>query len=113
MPQKTVSVQVATKEDVQILRNDFKKSEKSLRAEIKRGDKALRQEILRVEERVENIEEGQKRIETIVNRTANTLDAFLGRLDNLETDNEVGANQISDLRELTDNHETRITKLEI
>ena len=49
--------------------------------------------MLRVEERAENLKEGQKRIEATVNRTANILDAFLGRLDNLEINNKVSANQ--------------------
>ena len=93
-------------------KGDLNREIKGLRAEVKRGDRALRQEILRVEEKVENLEEGQKRIEATVNRTANTLDAFLGRLDNLEIDNKVGANQTKDLRIQVDDHEERISRLE-
>ena len=35
---------------------------------VKQSEKVLRQEILRVGERVENIEEGQKRMETTLNK---------------------------------------------
>lgn len=62
MVKQSSSTQPATK-------GDLDREIKGLRAEIKRGDKALRQEILRVEERVENIEEGQKRIERLESAT--------------------------------------------
>ena len=119
MQKVSSSDQPATKADIQRIetslknfatKDDFKKY--STKTDLKRVEKSLRGEILRVEERVENLEEGQKRIEATVNRTANTLDAFLGRLDNLETDNEVGANQTRDLRVQVDNHEERISRLE-
>lgn len=121
MPKKSTTNQVATKDDIQVLRNDLKgfvtkddlkKFEKSLRAEFKKSDKSLRGEILRVEEKVENLEEGQKRIEATVNRTASILDGFVGRVDNLTADNEVGANQTRDLRVQVDDHERRISRLE-
>ncbi len=101
MKKKINNVQVATKKDIQILRNDFKKSEKSLRGEI-----------LKVEGKVEVLQEGQEDIKTMLDRLQNTLDGFVGTVDNLRIENEVGANQVRDLRELTDDHETRITKLE-
>lgn len=101
MLKKTTSNQVATKKDIHELRNEFKKTEKNLRADS-----------LKLEVRFENLEEGQKRIEVTVNKTANTLDAFLGRLDNLEIDNKVGANQTRDLRVQVDDHEERIARLE-
>lgn len=105
MVKKTSLDQLATKADLV-------KEAKGLRAEFKRTEKNLRQEILRVEERVENLEEGQARIEAKIDGIANTLDGFVGRVDDLTTDNEVGANQIHELREITKNHETRISKLE-
>lgn len=101
MLKKTTSNQVATKKDIHELRNEFKKTEKNLRADS-----------LKLEVRFENLEEGQKRIEVTVNKTANMLDAFLGRLDNLEIDNKVGANQTRDLRVQVDDHEERISRLE-
>lgn len=101
MLKKTTSNQVATKKDIHELRNEFKKTEKNLRADS-----------LKLEVRFENLEEGQKRIEVTVNKTANMLDAFLGRLDNLEIDNKVGANQTRDLRIQVDDHEERISRLE-
>lgn len=47
-----------------------------------------------------------------LDKIANTLDGFVGTVDNLRIENEVGANQIKELRDRADNHEERITKLE-
>ena len=83
----------------------IKRMEASLRVEIKKGDKSLRQEILKVEERAESIEEGQGDVRKKLEILQNTLDGFVGVVDNLRTDNVVGANQFRD-------HEKRISKLE-
>jgi len=101
MKKKTNNVQVATKKDIQMLRNDFKKSEKSLRGEI-----------LKVEGKVEVLQEGQEDIKATLDRLQNTLDGFVGRVDNLTAENEVGANQTRDLRVQVDDHEERISRLE-
>lgn len=82
MPKKSQNSQFLTKRDIQDLAS--KKDLKVL--EDKLGEK------------LDNI--------------ANTLDGFVGTVDNLRVENEVGANQIRDLRERADDHETRITKLE-
>nr|MBI5455548.1 hypothetical protein [Candidatus Levybacteria bacterium] len=119
MKKVSSSDQPATKADIQRIETSLKKfatkedlKKFATKTELRRVEKSLRGEILRVEEKVENLEEGQKRIETTVNKTANVLDAFLGRLDNLEIDNKVGANQTRDLRVRVDNHEERISRLE-
>ena len=91
----------STKADIQKLRIEIK----AQRSDSKRIEKSLRREILKVEQRVENIEDGQKRIEAKVDRVLNTLDSFVGRLDTLETENEVGSHQIREL-------DVRVTKLE-
>ena len=72
----------------------------------------MRGEILKVEGKVEVLQEGQEDIKAMLDRLQNTLDGFVGTVDNLRIENEVGANQTRDLRELADDHETRITKLE-
>lgn len=84
-------------------KDDLKKL--ATRRELKQVEKNLRGEILRVEERLENLEGGQKRIETKVDRVLDTLDSFVGRLDTLETENEIGSHQIRQL-------DVRVTKLE-
>lgn len=91
--------------------------EKSIRkfatkTELRRVEKVVRGEILKVEGRVENMEEGQKRVETTLNKISTQLDGFVGRVDNLMADNEVGANQLHELRKDVDNHEKRITQIE-
>src|SRR3972149_8461411 len=102
---KIISVQVATKKDIQLLRNDSKKSEKAIRAEV-----------LKVEERVENLDEGQKKLhngqiglekrlgDKIDNLTNIVLD-FISRVKTLEDENALGVEQYGD-------HEKRISKLE-
>ena len=86
---------------------------------VKGSERILRAEILRVEERVENIEEGLKRFEekvdkigTTIEKISNQLDGFVGRVDDLTNDNEIGTDQINRLREDVKDHEGRITKLE-
>lgn len=98
----------------------------SLATEIRKGDKLLRQEILKVEERVESLEESFEYMESRLQRVEhkserveakmdkvdqkldklqNTLDGFVGKVDNLVTENVLGTNQLED-------HEKRISKLE-
>src|SRR3990167_3418342 len=73
---------------------------------VKGSEKVLGTEILRVEERVENLEEGQKRLEgkvdkmgSTIEKISNQLDGFVGRVDDLTNDNEIGTDQIHELRE--------------
>ncbi|OGH17223.1 MAG: hypothetical protein A3C30_01265 [Candidatus Levybacteria bacterium RIFCSPHIGHO2_02_FULL_40_18] len=86
---------------------------------VKGSEKVLGTEILRVEERVENLEEGQKRLEgkvdkmgSTIEKISNQLDGFVGRVDDLTNDNEIGTDQIHELRETAKDHEKRIAKLE-
>lgn len=78
------SSQAATKDDL-----------KELKVEIKTDIKTLDGKIDQVEERL-----GKK-----LDKIANTLDGFVGVVDNLRIENEVGSGQIEDLRK-------RVTKLE-
>jgi len=100
-----------TKSDLnQALKSYATKSD--LKKTVKGSERVLRIEILKVEERVGNIEEGQKRMETTLNKISNQLDGFVGRVDDLTNDNEIGTAQIHELRETARNHESRISKLE-
>jgi uncharacterized phage infection (PIP) family protein YhgE len=85
---------------------ELNKTEKSLSSEIKNGNKLLRQEILKAEERVEDLEEGQKRIEAIVNKISVQMDGFVGKVEALEQENVIGTKHYRD-------HEKRISKLEV
>ncbi len=67
---------------------------------------------MKIEERVENLEEGQTRVVTILKRMENTLDGFVGRVDDLTTDNEVGTHQIRELSLRVDDHEDRLRHVE-
>src|SRR3989338_11416653 len=96
---------LATKEDIKGLRTELK-------SELKLGSKSIRREILKVEERVENLEEGQKRIEAVLGKMAKTLDGFVGRVDDLTVDNEVGTHQTRELEIKVDDHEKRLKNLE-
>lgn len=79
---------------------------------VKSSERIVRAEILRVEERVENVEESQKRMEATLNKISIQLDGFVSRVDDLTNENEIGADQIHRLREDVKDHEKRIAKLE-
>lgn len=93
----------ATKTDIQRLEQGMRKF--STKTELKAVERSLRGEILRVEEKVENLEEGQQEIKASLVKLQNTLDRFVGTVDDLRTDNQVGAHQVREL-------DVRVTKLE-
>ena len=104
----------------------IKKLGSSLAAEIRKGDKLIRQEILKVEEGVESLEESFEYMESRLQRVEhkserveakmdkvdqkldklqNTLDGFVGKVETLGKENEIGTEHYRD-------HEKRISKLE-
>lgn len=80
MPKKSQKPQVATKSDIKLLKGDIQGLEK------------------RMDEKFNNVD-------VKLDKIANTLDGFVGTVDNLRIENEVGASQIHELRK-------RVTKLE-
>ena len=108
--------QCATKSDLETVRTELKSDIKALRTELKLEIKALRQQILRLEERVEKLEEDIKNINQIMNikldRLQNTLDAFVGAIDDLRTDNTVGAHHTRELQKRVADHEERLKQIE-
>lgn len=107
---------VLTKDDLKNVatKEDLKKF--ATKTELRNVEKNLRGEILRVEEKVENLEDGQKRIENKIDgveerlsakidKVMNTLDGFVGIVDTLRTENEIGTHQMREL-------DIRVTKLE-
>ncbi|MBI2442683.1 MAG: hypothetical protein HYV40_02100 [Candidatus Levybacteria bacterium] len=72
----------------------------------------MRGEILRVEERVENLEEGQEDIKGKLVKLQNTMDKFVAGVDDLRTDNVVGAHHTRELELKAADHEKRIKQLE-
>ncbi len=106
---------LATKKDIKYLKTDIK--------DLKAESKSIRREILRVEEKVDNLEEGQKRLEeelrelradnhTKLDRLQNTLDGFIGTVDDLRTDNTVGTHHTRELQIKVDDHEKRLKQIE-
>lgn len=63
----------------------------------------------RLEEKIEGLE---KNLGTKLDKIANTLDGFVGRVDDLTIDNQVGTNQIREIRDSVDEHEMRIRAIE-
>ena len=59
----------------------------------------------KVEYKAERIEAKLDKMDKKLDKLAETLDGFVGRVDNLRTENAVGAGQFRD-------HEIRISKLE-
>ncbi len=100
------------KEDIKGVKTELKTDIKTLRSEFKVETKSIRREILRVEEKVENLEEGQKRIEDVLGKMAKTLDGFVGRVDDLTVENEVGTHQIRKLQLQAEDHDKRLVQIE-
>lgn len=113
----------ATKDDLKkfATKDDLKKF--AANKDLKKTEKNLRAEILKVEERVENLEEGQKRIEVRLesvesghksilshmkeqhDEVMTAVSNFAGRVEDLEEENSLGTKQY-------ENHEKRISKLD-
>ena len=87
------------------LRNEIRKVDNSLRSEMRRGNKSLRQEMLKIEERVEGLEEGQKEMNKKMDNLEIKMDGFVGKVEALEQENIIGTKHYRD-------HEERISKLE-
>ena len=100
--------QVATKADLAAVKSELKTDIKAVKSEVK----FLHQAFLKLEARVESLEEGQKQIVMILKRMESTLDGFVGRVDNLTTDNEVGAHQTREIQQIVDDHEKRLQYIE-
>ena len=98
MPKKSNNSQTATKSDIQRLESDIKRLEKSTKLDIK----GLKHDFKSFEERL-----GAK-----IDKIANTLDGFVGRVDDLTIENKVGVNQARELKVQIDDHEVRIKKIE-
>lgn len=96
------------KKDIADLRSD----NTTLRSDYKRTERYLRSEMLKLEGRIENIEDSSKRIEGKLDKLGNTLDRFVKRVDDLTTENTVGTDQIHNLRKTAVAHDTRIKKFE-
>ncbi len=74
---------------------------------------ATKTDLKYLEERLEGKIEGVERsIGEKLDKIANTLDGFVGRVDDLTIENQVGANQIKELEDKVNDHGERITKLE-
>ncbi len=139
----------ATKSDINNLQSDIQKLEKTTKADISRLEqstkadmkklatktelsavkadtkslkleiKYVRQDLLRLEERVENVEEGIKdlradnqKLDIKLDRLQNTLDGFVGRVDDLSVENEVGAHHTRELQIKVDDHDRRLKHIE-
>ncbi|MBI2031209.1 MAG: hypothetical protein HYT08_01205 [Candidatus Levybacteria bacterium] len=109
MTKNTTRNNLATKTDIKGLRTEFKRTEKS-----------LKQEILKVESKVELIEDkvGEAREDLIKqmkeqhDQVMTAISNFAGRVETLETENSVGTAHTRELRIQVDDHEARLAALE-
>ena len=102
-----------------VTKEELKKEIKGVRTDLKTESRSLRGEILRVEEKVEKIQDEIKEIkadgnrrEDKLDRLQNTLDGFVGRVDDLSVDNEVGTHQTRELELKVESLEQRVKQLE-
>lgn len=121
---------VATILDLKELKSDLKTDIKSLRTELKSETKSIRSELLRVEGKVENVEDNQKRLEMQIkeyrtetklndqkmndklDRLMKTVDGFVGRVDDLTVDNEVGTHHTRELQVKVKDLDKRLKHIE-
>ncbi len=119
MAKKSLKNNLATKSDIGNLRTEFKRTEKSLRIEIlkveervEKLDEKLDGKFDTVMTKVDEIDERTKKMDATLNNLRNTLDGFVGGIDALKDENSVGTKHTRELRVQVDNHEERITTLE-
>lgn len=104
MKKSSSNNQPATKEDIQRIEFSLKKF--ATKAELKKTERNLRGEILRVEERLERTEDKLlKKMSEQHDQVMTSISNFAGRVQTLETENEIGSDQIRRLDE-------RLTTLE-
>lgn len=75
----------------------------------KNSHTATKADIHRLDQKIDS---SQKVLSAKLDKLQNTLDGFVGVVDNLRIENEVGADQTAELREKAADHERRITSLE-
>ena len=109
MPKKSNNSQTATKSDIQRLEKSTKSNIQRLESDIKRFEKSTKLDIKGLKHDFKSFEE---RLGAKIDKIANTLDGFVGRVDDLTIENKVGVNQARELRVQIDDHEERITKIE-
>lgn len=109
----------ATKEDLKEEIKGVKKEISAVKADLKSESKSIRGEFLRVEGKVENLQDEVKelRAETRegnqkLDKLQNTLDGFVGRVDDLSVDNEVGTHHTRELELKVEALEKRVKRIE-
>ncbi len=109
-------IKPATKSD---LDNAIKGLQKSTKSDLRKESKLLHSEIFRVEIKVENIQDEIKdlksdniNLDSKLDKLQNTLDGFVGRVDDLSIDNEVGTHQTRELQIKVTDLEDRVERLE-
>ncbi len=120
MAKKSNSNNLATKTDLKKLATKEDLRRYATKTELKNVEKSLRREILKVESKVELVEDKVEEAKEDLaqqmkkqhDQVMTAISNFAGRVETLETENSVGARHTRELRVQTDNHETRLTTLE-
>ena len=103
---------LATQKELKSVKAELKADIKDLKSETK----SIRGEILRVEEKVENIQDEIKELkidsQVRFDRLQNTLDSFVGGVDDLRIENTVGTHQTRELHLKVVSLEKRVKQLE-
>jgi len=120
MAKKSNSNNLATKTDLKKLATKEDLRRYATKTELKNVEKSLRREILKVESKVELVEDKVEEAKEDLaqqmkkqhDQVMTAISNFAGRVETLETENSVGARHTRELRVQVDNHETRLTTLE-
>jgi hypothetical protein len=104
----TIQTTTVTKSDLLAL----EKKQNRRFSDLKNQTQAIRKDSLRLEERVEKLEDLTKTILFELKKNTNILIDLTGKFDDLRNENTVGANQIYEVRKQITDHDKRIKKLE-
>ena len=120
MIKKSVNGQIVTQKDFQSLKSEFgglrtefgglKTGFKGLKSEFKATRKSLFSQILTLEEKLEQLDETNKGYKDEI---MTGLDKIMGELQTIREESAAGTLQLQRLRKDVDNHEERISSLEI
>lgn len=83
------------------------------KSDLKKAEKSLRAELLRLEVKMEGMEERiDENAKKYRDQVLGKLDGVMGELETMRQENTIGAYQTSELRKQIDDHEKRLVQLE-
>lgn len=102
------NTQVATKDDVSLLRTELKTEIKAVKIDIK----DIKLDIKNLKEEIRELRADNQKLDSKLDKLQNTLDKFVGIVDDVRTENTVGTYHTKELQTKVADHEDRLQQLE-